>query len=358
MQSRGLLVTEIEVPEAQLEVVARLEGVCRTRGLGGLAARLQALGELTRGDLSTVETALAEVRCESNMVGHSARHLLSLGGKRLRPLCVALAARLGSGFGPAARQLAVAVELVHSATLLHDDVVDLGDVRRGAPTARTVWGNAASVFAGDWLLLDALERVRAAGISGALERLLSVVQQMVAAEAVQLEARGRLCPDRRQYRAIAEGKTAALFRWAMWAGGRAGGLDERACDALDRFGLHLGVAFQAVDDLLDFAGDEAATGKALFADLREGKMTWPLIVAVEAEPALLRLLEATLADDAAPSLRADILAALDRTAAITATRELAAREAALAVECLDILPATEARRSLETVATATVERDR
>ena len=339
-------------------VVERLEGICRGHGLVGLAARLEALGELSRKDLGAVEEGLGGVRCEASVVGDSARHLLSLGGKRLRPLCVALASRLGSGFGPAARELAVAVELVHSATLLHDDVVDLGEVRRGAPTARQIWGNAASVFAGDWLLVEALERVRAAGVPGALERLLLVIRQMIAAEAVQLEARGRLSPDPRQYLAIVEGKTAALFRWALWAGGRAGGIDESGCAALEAFGLHLGIAFQAVDDLLDFAGDAAATGKSLFVDLREGKMTWPLIVAVDAEPGLAATLEATLREDALPSLRTEILAALQRTSAIAATREFAAREAALAIDCLRTLPSGEARRALETVAAATVERDR
>src|SRR5262249_22155884 len=148
------------------------------------------------------------------------------------PLCVALAARAGNGFGAAARQLAVAVELVHTATLLHDDVVDVGDTRRGAPAARVVYGNAASIFAGDWLLVEALRRVRAAAVPDALDRLLDIIEEMIMAESTQLDRRGVMVADRAAYFRVVEGKTASLFRWALWAGGRAGGLDERACRAL------------------------------------------------------------------------------------------------------------------------------
>src|SRR5439155_11378446 len=122
-----------------------------------------------------------------------------LRGKHLRPLCVALASRLGAGFTAPARSLAVAVELVHSATLLHDDVVDVADRRRGEPSARIVYGNAASIFAGDWLLVAALRRIAATGIDGLLERMLAVIDDMIAAESLQLERRGRLAGDRDDY---------------------------------------------------------------------------------------------------------------------------------------------------------------
>ena len=247
------------------DVLRRLESICRDRDMTSLGRRLEDLAGLVHADMASLERDLA-LPDGPRAVHAASAHLVALGGKRLRPMCVALAARIGSGFDARARALAVAVELVHNATLLHDDVVDLGNTRRGAATSRAVWGNAVSIFAGDWLLVDALRRVRAAEVPGTLERLLDVIDEMIQAESLQLERRGRLETGRETWERVVEGKTAALFRWAMYAGGRAGGLGERAADALERYGHHLGVAFRAVDDLLDLAGEAATTGKALFAE--------------------------------------------------------------------------------------------
>lgn len=337
--------------------LARLGGVCRGHGLDGLAARLAELHALVADDLTALEQALATLPRPRNAVAGSAHHLLDLGGKRLRPLCVALASRVGAGFSAAARELAVAVELVHGATLLHDDVVDLGDTRRGAPAARTIYGNAASIFAGDWLLVEALRRVRRARVPRTLDRLLDVIEEMIFAESIQLEQRGRVRVDRDAYFRVVEGKTAALFRWAMDAGGRAGGLGERECAALERYGLHLGVAFQAMDDLLDFA-DPAATGKTVLADLREGKMTYPLIVALERDPGLAPLLAEIAAGSDDARLLGRVRDALARTGGFEACRDLAAERSARAAAALDDLPAGPATCALATVAEATLYRER
>jgi octaprenyl-diphosphate synthase len=295
-----------------------------------------------------------------DIVRASATHLLELGGKRLRPLCVVLASRVGAGFDRRALDLAVAVELVHTATLLHDDVVDMGDMRRGRPTARTIFGNAASIFAGDHLLIEALGRVTRARVPATLERLLEIIDEMIRAEAIQLERRGRLDVDRATWLAIVEGKTAALFRWAMFAGARAGGLDGAACEALEGYGLDLGVAFQAVDDVLDLAGDRAATGKALFTDVREGKMTWPLIIAIEREPALRRVVAEIAAagpdEEIDAALARELVSALERTGAIADSIALAHTRAERAVRRLDALPDGPATRALATVAATAVDR--
>jgi octaprenyl-diphosphate synthase len=333
-------------------VLAQLGALCTHQGLGALAERLGDLADLTRGDLADCEAALAAVERGDSLVARSAGHLLDLGGKRLRPLCVALAARLGTGFSPAARELAVAVELVHAATLLHDDVVDLGEVRRGAPTARLSYGNAASIFAGDWLLIGALRRVRRAALPGLLDRLLDVIEEMIIAESEQLERRGVARPDRAAWFRIVEGKTASLFRWALAAGGQAGGLDRAACRALEEYGRHLGIAFQTIDDLLDMRGDPGVVGKGLGADVREGKMTYPLIWALERRPELAALV-ARAADDPRP-----LLAALDEVGALEAALELARGHADRARAALEPLPLGRARRALETVADAAVARDR
>lgn len=274
-------------------------------------------------------------------------------------MCVVLASRVGDGLDERTREFGVAVELVHCATLLHDDVVDMGDRRRGEPAARTLYGNAASIFAGDWLLVEALRRVRAAEMSDVLVRLLDIIDEMIFAEAIQLENRGRLDARLDTYMRVVEGKTAALFRWAMYAGARAGGLEGAACEALESYGVHLGVAFQLIDDFLDYAGEDAALGKSPFADLREGKMTHPVIVALEREPSLRALVEAVVSgsNNGVDRARDELLAALRDTGALEATRQLAIERAEAATAALSSLPPSRARDALVTVARATVHRD-
>jgi len=335
---------------APVPVIDRLASVSAERGARDLGDRLSSLARWVRADLAEFETELALLPRGARVVQKAAHHLLDLRGKHLRPLCVALASRLGDGFTPRARSLAVAVELVHTATLLHDDVVDLADKRRGEPAACIVYGNAASIFAGDWLLVAALRRIAAAGIDGLLERMLEVIDDMIAAESLQLERRGRVAADRDEYFRIVEGKTAALFRWAMQAGARAAELDEGTEAALERYGLHLGVAFQAVDDELDFAD---GTGKDPLADLREGKMTFPLVVALEREPHLRSQIADALAGSGSFTA---IAAAVRATGALAATRRLAEDHAHRALDAISGFAAGPPRDALETVALASLER--
>ena len=355
--------TQLALSEAVLD---RLAQVSTARGAPGLGERLADLDRWVRDDLRTFDGELSAIPRGERVVHAAAHHLLDLRGKHLRPLCVALASRLGGdGFTPRARALAVAVELVHSATLLHDDVVDVAERRRGQPTASLVYGNAASIFAGDWLLVDALRRIRAAGIEGLLDRMLGIIEEMILAESLQLERRGKPPGgpnDLADYFRVVEGKTAALFRWAMLAGGRAGGVDADGCAALERYGLHVGVAFQAVDDRLDYEGDVAATGKDLFADLREGKLTYPVLIAIEREPALREVVAALCAEVEAtgvvdPAGCAEVVAGLRRTGALEATRKLGEERVESAIAALAPLPAGPARDALVTVAEATLLRE-
>ncbi|HMG20400.1 MAG TPA: polyprenyl synthetase family protein [Kofleriaceae bacterium] len=343
--------TQLAVSRAVLD---RLAHVSAARGAPSLGDRLATLDRWVRADLAAFEDELKAIPRGERMVHAAAHHLLDLRGKHLRPLCVALASRFGDGFTDQARALAVAVEMVHSATLLHDDVVDVAERRRGEPAACVVYGNAASIFAGDWLLVAALRRIAAAGVEGVLDRMLAVIDEMIAAESIQLERRGNVTGGRDDYFAIVEGKTAALFRWAMIAGARVARLAPAAEAALERFGLHLGVAFQAIDDELDFG---EGTGKDPLADLREGKVTYPLVVAMEREPALEPRLVALLAE-AEP--RRDeltaIAAAVRATGALAATRALAEEHVARALVVLEELPAGPPRDALVTVALASLER--
>ncbi len=335
-------------------VLDRLARVSHQRGAPSLGDRLIDLDRWVRDDLRAFEAELSAVPRGARLVHAAAHHLLDLRGKHLRPMCVALATRFGEGFTEAARGLAVAVELVHSATLLHDDVVDVADRRRGQPAARVVYGNAASIFAGDWLLVAALRRIAASGVDGLLDRMLAVIDEMIVAESVQLERRGKLAGAREDYFAIVEGKTAALFRWAMIAGARAAGLGAAHETALERYGLHLGIAFQAVDDELDYGAD---TGKDPLADLREGKVTFPLVVALEREASLRGRLETLLATDTPRREELAAVAGIVRaTGALAATRSLAEDHVASSLAILDELPAGPARDALVTVALASLER--
>ena len=354
-----MLVTDVaRGPGSRL--LNRLGDLCADRGLGGLSGRLLELGGLIGPDLGSLERSLGDTAWTDTVVGASARRLLELGGKRLRPICVMLAAKVGSGFDDAGLDLAVAAELTHNATLLHDDVVDHADSRRGAPSARFLFGNAASIFAGDWLLVEALKRVRRAAVPGTLEHLLDTIEEMIHAEALQLENRGRLDAGAELYFRVAEGKSASLFRWALDAGARAGGLGEEHCRALAAYGTQLGVAFQMIDDLLDLTGDVAATGKALFTDLREGKMTYPLIVAAERTPELKKALEriAEVGADGDPdeAAFATVVDALHSSGAAAFSREVASGYCARAVEELAPLPDGVATRALRTVAEAVIDR--
>ncbi len=354
-------------------VLGPLAESSRAAGLPALADRFEDLAAWLDDDLQALERAIGEARAVRDgepvdtLARRAARHLLAQPGKRVRPLCVLLAARLGGGVFPAAavRDLAAAAELAHAATLLHDDVIDLGDERRGASTARVLYGNPASVLGGDHVLVEALRRVDRAGVPGTMTELIEVIDRMVAAEALQLERRGAadLCEAEEEadaWRRVADGKTGALFAWALRAGGRAAGLLDDAVDRLGAFGALLGEAFQLADDALDLDGDPRKTGKDAFADLREGKPTWPIAYAVARELGLGAALRsvAQRPPHAVPS--GELTALRDRviaSGAVPATRRQAADVAERAVQALADFPPSPARDALCAVVRAAANRD-
>lgn len=345
------------------DVLDPLVEVSSRQGLASLAERLSAIQRWLAPDLRAMERELSAIRNpKGDLAQQAAAYLLSLPGKRVRPLCVALSARCAGQTSPdGVVELAAAAELVHAATLLHDDVIDQGTERRGKDCARIIYGNSASILAGDHLLLIALQNVRRLGQPELLADLMDVVSGMVAAEALQLERRERFDPNPDIYDAVVEGKTAALFCWAMRAGGIIGGLNPRHADALADAGRDLGIAFQLVDDALDLTRSPAEIGKDGLLDLREGKLTWPLIVACEKDPSMVTLLSSVasdpgLLDDAGRCAR--LVGRILATDCVEATRARAKAKAGQAIESLSTLPESQARRALFTIVDLCVDRVR
>lgn len=335
---------------AALGVLPALSKQAQAADLDSLDRHLLELQALLQEELVEVEDHLQGTHGPT-LAQRAGHHLLSAGGKRLRPLCALLASRLGTDSNDPqqrkhARDLAVAVELVHAATLLHDDVVDLADTRRKQPTARVLHGNEISIFAGDWLLVEALRRICVTGIDGLVPLALTTIEQMIFAEVEQSQRARALGTDRDGYFRVIDGKTAALFRWAMRAGARAGHADAATEAALVAYGGSLGLAFQLTDDALDFDGDARKTGKPPLADLAEGKVTLPLILLLDANPQYLGDIQVLHAAGLDPTARSSLpwLAAQERvldglrtTGAIAEARRVAgqyAHEAAAALRDL------------------------
>lgn len=319
-----------------------------TRGAGDvLQARLSDVQQFLASDLAAVESTIRELLKDGpEPAVASAEHLVARGGKRVRPLALLLAARcFASSVSQEFYQMAAVVELVHSATLLHDDVIDEGDERRGAPTSRKLHGNGVSVLSGDLLLVNALDRTRQAAPE-LLGELITTLRALVDGEIIQLRGRTELDVSEQTYEAILRNKTASLFAFAARAGGRMAGANEAQQDALASFGDSLGIAFQLVDDVIDYEGQH--TGKTLFADLLEGKLTLPLVLAIQKEPDLEALVgrihqgDESVVDEVSRRVVASGSCAEVRARALDYTEK--------AIHALAALPQSPARELLRVVA--------
>ncbi len=310
--------------------------------------RLLELQALFAEDLAWVERGLASAaETGPRPATDAARHLLERGGKRVRPLSLLLSAACFGGLGDTARELAVVAELVHNATLLHDDVIDDGTERRGAEAARMLWGNGVSVLAGDLLLVHALDRTSRVAPE-IMPDLIHTLRRLVEGEILQLRGRVELDVSEVTYERILRDKTASLFAWATRTGARVAGADARSESALARFGEELGVAFQLVDDVLDYSGERA--GKTLFADLRDGKLTLPLVLAVAKDAELRAPLARIFAGDREPVVA--VSRAVVESGACSEVRKRAEGHTKKAVQALEGIAMSPARSLLTGVAEA------
>lgn len=310
-------------------------------------------------DLVALERQLTEATEDAEQTLRSAaRHLVAAGGKRIRPTVALLACGACGGDMAQAVPFGVAAELTHSATLLHDDVIDDGSTRRGLPSSRVIWGNSVSVLAGDWLLTRALEVVaRHPAAERALPALLATMRRLVEGEVLQLSLRGGFRAEERDYFAVVEGKTASLFGWAAAAGAWGAGADGEIPAALAAFGEGVGTAFQLVDDALDYAADPELLGKRLGADLIEGKATLPLIRALRADERLRERVQRLVdGGEEAQAVAPDVLLAVKRTGGVDAARAIAREHTDRAMAALERVPDGAHRRALAEAAWTLTER--
>ncbi|WP_127144712.1 polyprenyl synthetase family protein [Pelagibacterium montanilacus] len=307
------------------------------------AQAMDRLVAATRADMDAVN-ALIVSRADSSveMVPEVANHLIAAGGKRLRPmLTLAASAMFGTADGNGVR-FAAAVEFMHNATLLHDDVVDESDMRRGRPAARTIWGNQASVLVGDFLLGQAFMMMVESGDLAALGVLSRAAATIAEGEVFQLAKAGDLSTTAGDYDRIIHAKTATLFEAATEVGAMAGGAATEQREALAAYGRELGMAFQLVDDVLDYGGARGNLGKNTGDDLREGKMTLPIILSLAtADAAERRTIESALGNTNADSgVFETVLAILERHDALAQTMARAEGHAQAARAALSGLPSS------------------
>lgn len=243
------------------------------------ASALKPLADLVRSDMEQVnQIILDKARSDVEMIPELARHLIDSGGKRLRPMLTIAAAKLCGYTGQGHVKLAASVEFMHTATLLHDDVVDESDLRRGKKTARLLWGNQASVLVGDFLLGQAFKMMVDVGSLGALRILSNAAVVIAEGEVLQLAVSKNVSTTERDYLAVINAKTAALFAAAAEIGAVVADRPAEEQTALRTYGESIGLAFQLVDDALDYSGEAAKLGKRVGDDFREGKITLPVIL--------------------------------------------------------------------------------
>ena len=312
-----------------------------------IAADMRAVDAVIRSRLASDVALVREV----------AEYIVGSGGKRLRPALVILSAGAFDYQGKHHHQLAAVVEFIHTATLLHDDVVDGSELRRGNPTANALFGNAASVLVGDFVYSRAFQMMVEVESMRVMQVLAGATNVIAEGEVLQLMNCHNTAINEHDYLQVIRFKTAKLFEAATRLGAILGGAAPAVEEAMASYGMHLGTAFQLIDDVLDYSGDHKATGKYVGDDLAEGKPTLPLIYAIKhgsaAEAALIR----NAIEQGGLEELEQVIAAIQRTGALDYTRRQAEAEARAASAALAALPNSKYRESLLQLADFAVTRD-
>lgn len=311
-------------------------------------------------DLRKIESVLEEeISAQLEVLNDVVRHILFAGGKRLRPLLMVLCARLCGTITSEIYRVSVIFEYLHVASLLHDDLIDEANIRRGKPAAYTIWGNAGAVLSGDFLL------ARTVGIAADTNRidivasLASLTTEMAQGELHQLVLKGSTDITKEEYFQIIHRKTALLIQTACKVGAMLANASATQLRAVDIYGYHVGMAFQIMDDILDYTAESATLGKKTGADLREGKVTLPILLLLEKCTAEEKNYVQTLfhEKEATDTDMETILALLQRYEALSESRSYAQRHAEEAIKALSIFSSSEMRDILETISRYAIQRN-
>jgi octaprenyl-diphosphate synthase len=286
-------------------------------------------------------------------IGH---YIVAAGGKRMRPVLVLLSARACGIQSDEHLRMAGVIEFIHTATLLHDDVVDMSTLRRGRPTANSQWNNPSSVLVGDFIYSRAFQILVSLQNMRIMQIMADTTNRIAEGEVLQLLNKHNVDVSEADYLRVIHNKTAILFEAAAQCGAILAGADESTEDALRLFGLHIGTAFQLIDDVLDYEGDSGALGKNVGDDLAEGKPTLPLIYAMQhGSAAGAGLIASSLKTGGLESLE-EILQVVRDSGGLDYTRRLAEEQVTRALACLDTLPESSYRTALDSMARFSLER--
>ncbi len=308
-------------------------------------------------DFKAVDAAIVHhLSSQVPLVEKIGQYIIESGGKRLRPLLVLLAAR-ACGYDKGQHiTLAAVVEFIHTATLLHDDVVDTSDLRRGQPTANNKWGNSSSVLVGDFLYSRAFQMLVSIGQVDVMGTLSNATNVIAEGEVLQLLNAKNPDVSEADYLQVILGKTAMLFEAASHTGAQLAQADQQQTEALRRFGRHLGIAFQLIDDLMDYTGDETTMGKNVGDDLAEGKPTLPVIHAMaHASDDERKLIRKAIRQGSVENIDS-IQQIIKRCGSLDYTYQRATKETQQALTCLKALPDSSYKQSLADLCTLALAR--
>src|SRR5579864_2112043 len=331
-------------------------------GFGKLGQALSAkeVFDLVKRDLELVEKEISRESVASvDAITAIGQYLQEAGGKRLRPSLLLLSSRLIGEVGESAIRLGAVVEMIHAATLVHDDVIDGAETRRGRPSANVQWGNHTCVLAGDWLYMQAFQIALRERNFHILDLLIGLTQMMVEGELLQLERIGRIGVTEADCMELVDRKTACLFSVCAKLGALVAGADSQTEEKLGEYAWNLGMAFQLVDDVLDFTARAKTLGKPVGGDLREGKVTLPLVYALECASAdERRLVERVLADrhyENVPFVQ--VLALIEKYKGIERVRERAQAFTDKSRQVIGEFPESPYQRALYAITDLVTDRD-
>lgn len=321
---------------------------------------LEKINQLTAQDMAGVNaTILEQLTSEVQLINRLGYYIINGGGKRIRPMLAVLAARALAYEGQAHIRIAALIEFIHTATLLHDDVVDESDMRRGKATANATFGNAASVLVGDFIYTRAFQMMTSLGSLKVLEVMSEAVNVIAEGEVLQLMHCNDPDITEESYMRVIYSKTARLFEAAAQCSGNLAGATDAQEKALQDYGRYLGTAFQLIDDLLDYSSDGQSLGKNVGDDLNEGKPTLPLLHAMRnGSPEQAQMIREAIEHGNGRHLLDPVLKAMADCGSLEWTHQRAEEEADKAIDALTVLPDSPYREALISLAHMSVQRDR